>query len=106
VLERALTRIGDAGGARRGDDAADPAAAAAAGNMELMSSFYAKLDGVKAYHSLKEAVDALDCGDGRGDRRRDDDDDDDDDDAGIGIGVGPDGGGDDGDRASSLRPRG
>jgi len=47
VLEGALRRIGDSG-----DAAADPAAAAAAGNMELMSSFYARLDEVKAYHSL------------------------------------------------------
>ena len=69
-----------------------------------MSSFYAKLDEVKAYHSLKEAVDTLDCGDGRGDRRWDDDDDDDD--ASIGNGVSPDGGENDGDRSSSLRPRG
>ena len=30
----------------------DPAAAAAASNMELRSSFYAKLDEVKVYHSL------------------------------------------------------
>ena len=47
VLEGALRLIGDSG-----DAAADPAAAAAAGNMELMSFFYARLDEVKAYHSL------------------------------------------------------
>ncbi len=109
VLERALMQIGDAGGAHHGNNAADPAAAAAAGNMELMSSFYAKLDEVKAYHSLKEAVNALDCGNERGDCRQDDDDDDDNgdyDDTGVDIGVGPDGSGNDGDCASSLRPRG
>ena len=45
-------RIGDARGTHRGSNAANHAAAAAGGNMELMSSFYAKLDKVKAYHSL------------------------------------------------------
>jgi hypothetical protein len=52
---------------------------------------------------VTEAADTLDCGNGRGDCRRDSNDDDN---AGVGISVGPDGSGDDGNCVLPLRPRG
>jgi hypothetical protein len=52
---------------------------------------------------MTEAVDTLDCGNGRGDRRRDNKDNDN---AGVGISFIPDGSGNDGDCVSPLRPRG
>ena len=55
-----------------------------------------------------EAVNTIDCGNGRGDCWRDDNDDNTGVGMGIGIGigVGPDSGGNDGNCTSSYRPRG
>ena len=52
VLKGALRQIRDASGARCSNNAANPMAATAGGIMELMSSFYARLDEVKSCHSL------------------------------------------------------
>ena len=52
---------------------------------------------------MTEAVDTLDCGNGRGDHGRDDKDDNS---VGVSIRFGPNGSGNDGDPASPLRLRG